>query len=148
MARKEYIAELRTRKIQITAELDHINQILDLEDAGEPVVIAPHTSNGTSKKVKKETLKPVGVPKGSLSWEAYWPVVLKAIGGRGKAQNASEYAIKANPKIKPTLIRTSARTKLSKLFRKKKIGAVTGNVRSEGYEFFILKPEAADAQQS
>lgn len=89
---------------------------------------------------KKEVSKPEGIEKGNLSWEAYWMVVLRELGGSGKTEDATKYAIKANPKIKDqTLILTSARTKLSKLYREKKIGAIKSNIRSEGYEYILPK---------
>lgn len=147
MARKEYIAELRTRERQIAAELEAIRKILSLEE-GEDVDsdTRSNNSNGTHRgttttiTAKKELPKAEGLSKGTLSWEAYWILVLKELGGRGKATQAAEYAIKANPKIPKEIIQTSAKNKFSALYREKRIGAVKGKIKSQGYEFFI-KPE-------
>src|SRR5688572_25807359 len=118
MARKEYIAELRTRERQIAAELEAIRKILSLED-GEDVGndtksnsgngVHRTTTTSTTTTTKKELPKPEGLGKGSLSWELYWMVVLKELGGRAKVSQAAEYAIKANPKISKDVIHTSAK---------------------------------------
>lgn len=135
-AHSEYIANIRKRVKQISAELEHLNGILALEDE-EPTM--PETNkNPVSRTTKKEKAQAEGLSKtDDLSWDDYVKEVLKQIGNKGKTNDVVKYMTKANPKMKPGTILASARHHLSKLQRSGIIGAHKGKSRAAGYEYYI-----------
>jgi hypothetical protein len=77
--------------------------------------------------------------KGKMSWDRYAILLLREIGGKGKANDVTEAAIKANPDIDKKTIKSAIRSKLSNRYRDGFLTAEKGDYKKDGY-VYVLDP--------
>lgn len=108
MPRKELYRELKIREKELLEELAAIQKII----GGIRVSSSDNTQKANSMS---------SGGKGDLTWEEYWLKIAEGIKGEFKAKDAADIAVRENPNLDENTIRTSAKTKLSKLAGKGKI---------------------------
>jgi len=128
------IEQLQIREKELIKELNAIKTLIGVYTNNQENIIENTekiTALGNMEEIKS---------KGKMSWEHYAVYLLRKIGGKAKASEVTDLAIKVNPDIDKNTIKSAIRSKLSIKYREGFITAEKGDYKRDGY-IYILDPE-------
>lgn len=100
---------------QMKTELKNLKEELLQKLAAVNLLLGDEGDTSNTKPSPNQPAKPVGTPKGDMTWPDYTLLLLKQIGGEGKSKDVSGAAKKANPELDTTMVENQIKHHLSKL---------------------------------